>query len=228
MTPLWGRVRQFGSGETAVLQVERANSRRWGIYLKARVARLAECHNNRRRVTTNTPAQIFVVNNRRFQKANTPRGGSSNDKWNSLRNAVLAKRLANKEEGTKQRYQEYFNEFLTFVGKTPDELIVQRQQDLLNPDRKIQRRIESLLLAFLAKKKAEGYAVATRQIYFASIRSFSCKETQARLTINLLVSIHDFQQNFIGLNVSLQNRLPSCASFKIIVNSALRACVFLA
>ena len=80
--------------------------------------------------------------------------------------------LANKEEGTKQRYQEYFNEFLSFVGKTPDELIVQRQQDLLNPDRKIQRRIESLLLAFLAKKKAEGYAVATRQIYFASIRSF--------------------------------------------------------
>jgi integrase len=80
--------------------------------------------------------------------------------------------LANKEEGTKQRYREYFNEFLSFVGKTPDELIVQRQQDLLNPDRKIQRRIESLLLAFLAKKKAEGYAVATRQIYFASIRSF--------------------------------------------------------
>jgi integrase len=29
-----------------------------------------------------------------------------------------------------------------------------------------------LLLAFLAKKKTEGYAVATRQIYFASIRSF--------------------------------------------------------
>ena len=80
--------------------------------------------------------------------------------------------LANKEEAIKQRYQEYFNEFLTFVDKTPDALIVQRQQDLLNPDRKIQRRIESLLLAFLAKKKAEGYAVATRQIYFASIRSF--------------------------------------------------------
>jgi integrase len=80
--------------------------------------------------------------------------------------------LATREEGTKQRYQQYFSEFLTFVDKTPDELIVQRQQDLLNPDRKIQRRIESLFLAFLAKKKAEGYAVATRQIYFASIRSF--------------------------------------------------------
>ena len=80
--------------------------------------------------------------------------------------------LATREEGTKQRYQQYFREFLTFVGKTPDELIVQRQQDLLSPDRKIQRRVESLLLAFLAKKKIEGYAVATRQIYFASIRSF--------------------------------------------------------
>ena len=66
--------------------------------------------------------------------------------------------LATREEGTKQRYQQYFNEFLSFVGKTPDELIVQRQQDLLNPDRKIQRRIESLLLAFLAKKKSDGYA----------------------------------------------------------------------
>ena len=80
--------------------------------------------------------------------------------------------LATREKGTKQRYREYFNEFLFFVGKTPDELILQRQQDLLNPDRKTQHRIESLLLALLAKKKAEGYAVATRQIYFASIRSF--------------------------------------------------------
>jgi hypothetical protein len=64
--------------------------------------------------------------------------------------------LTTREEGTKQRYQQYFNEFLSFVGKTPDEIIVQRQQDLLYPDRKIQRRIESLLLAFLAKKKVEG------------------------------------------------------------------------
>jgi len=43
--------------------------------------------------------------------------------------------LATKEECIKQKYQEYFKEFLSFVGKTPDELIVQRQQDLLNFDR---------------------------------------------------------------------------------------------
>ena len=80
--------------------------------------------------------------------------------------------LATKGEATKKKYQEYFNEFLAFIGMTPDELIVQRQQDLLNPDRKIQRRIESQLLAFIAKKKQDGYAVATQQLYFASIRSF--------------------------------------------------------
>jgi integrase len=82
------------------------------------------------------------------------------------------KELATKGEATKQKYQEYFKEFLDFIGKNPDELIVQRQQDLLNPDRKIQRRIESELLAFIAQKKANNYAVATQQIYFASIRSF--------------------------------------------------------
>jgi integrase len=80
--------------------------------------------------------------------------------------------LATKGEATKQKYQEYFREFLDFIGKNPDELIVQRQQDLLNPDRKIQRKMESQLLAFIGKKKEEGYAIATQQIYFASIRSF--------------------------------------------------------
>ena len=80
--------------------------------------------------------------------------------------------LVTKGDGTKQRYEEYFQDFLEFIGKNPDELIVQRQQDILNPDRKIQRRIESQFLAFLAKKKQDGYSVATQQVIFASIRSF--------------------------------------------------------
>jgi len=54
----------------------------------------------------------------------------------------------------------------------PDELIVQRQQDLLNPNIKIQRRIESQFLKYIATKKKEGYATATLQIIYASIRSF--------------------------------------------------------
>jgi integrase len=80
--------------------------------------------------------------------------------------------LATKSEETKRMYEVHFAEFLDFIGKNPDELIVQRQQDLLNPDRKIQRTIESQFLAFIAKKKQEGYATATLQLMFASIRSF--------------------------------------------------------
>jgi hypothetical protein len=49
---------------------------------------------------------------------------------------------------------------------------VQRQQDLLNPDMKVQRRIETLFLNFIAQKRNEGYSIATQQIIFASIRSF--------------------------------------------------------
>jgi hypothetical protein len=67
--------------------------------------------------------------------------------------------LVTKGEGTKQKYREYFEEFLDFIGKNPDELIVQRQQDLLHPDRKIQRRIESQLLFFISHKKAKNYAI---------------------------------------------------------------------
>jgi len=53
-----------------------------------------------------------------------------------------------------------------------DQLLAQRQNDLLSRDIKTQRRIESKFLAFLAKKKEEGYATATLQIIFASVRSF--------------------------------------------------------
>jgi hypothetical protein len=80
--------------------------------------------------------------------------------------------LDTKGEATKQKYQEYFNEFLDFICENPDELIAQRQQDLLKTDRKIQRRLESQLLAFIVNKKQNGYAIATQKIYFASIGSF--------------------------------------------------------
>ena len=43
---------------------------------------------------------------------------------------------------------------------------------MLNPDVKIQRRIESQFLRYIATKKKEGYATATLQIMYASIRSF--------------------------------------------------------
>ncbi len=80
--------------------------------------------------------------------------------------------LSAKDPATVNLYLRSFEKFLQFTEKTPDELLTQRQQDQTNSDRKIQRRMESALNAFIGKKRADGLATATLQIYFASVRSF--------------------------------------------------------
>ena len=55
---------------------------------------------------------------------------------------------------------------------TSDEVLAQRIQDTASPDRKIQRRFESLFKAFLAEEKKKNYAPLTLQTIFASVRSF--------------------------------------------------------
>ena len=55
---------------------------------------------------------------------------------------------------------------------TADEAINQRIKDVANPNRKIQRRFESLFKAFLAEEKKKNYAPLTLQTIFASVRSF--------------------------------------------------------
>ncbi|HEX9260898.1 MAG TPA: tyrosine-type recombinase/integrase [Candidatus Bathyarchaeia archaeon] len=80
--------------------------------------------------------------------------------------------LASKDPATKKLYLHSFDKFLQFTNKTPDELLTQRQQDQTNPDRKIQRKMESLLNNFISKKRQDGFATATLQVYFASVRSF--------------------------------------------------------
>jgi len=80
--------------------------------------------------------------------------------------------LASKDPATTDLYFRSFDKFLQFTGKTADELLTQRQQEQTNPDRKIQRRMESQLNAFISKKRQDGLASATLQVYFASVRSF--------------------------------------------------------
>lgn len=81
--------------------------------------------------------------------------------------------LATKNTSTKDIYLKVFNKFLSFIGKTADELLKQRQKDQINPDLKIQRRIESQLKQFIAKEAAEEeFKPATLQLHFAAIRSF--------------------------------------------------------
>ena len=58
------------------------------------------------------------------------------------------------------------------MGMTPDQLLAQRELDLRNTDRKVQRRLESEFKAYIAKKRDENFKVATQQVMYASIRSF--------------------------------------------------------
>jgi integrase len=55
---------------------------------------------------------------------------------------------------------------------TADKVLAQRIQDTASPDRKVQRRFESLFKAFLAEEKKKNYAPLTLQTIFASVRSF--------------------------------------------------------
>jgi integrase len=55
---------------------------------------------------------------------------------------------------------------------TADEVLAQRIQDTASPNRRIQKRFESLLRQFLAYEKTKNYAPLTLQTIFASIRSF--------------------------------------------------------
>jgi hypothetical protein len=80
--------------------------------------------------------------------------------------------LVNKADGTKYNYLRYFKEFLSFVNMTADQVLEQRIRDLADPNRKVQRRFESLFKAFLAEEKKKNYAPLTLQTIYASVRSF--------------------------------------------------------
>jgi len=77
-----------------------------------------------------------------------------------------------KEPATRKLYLRNFTKFSQWLNKTPDEILEQRQKNLRSTDPKIQRTIESYLIKFLADQKKEGYAPATLQVVFASVRSF--------------------------------------------------------
>jgi site-specific recombinase XerD len=96
--------------------------------------------------------------------ATTTEGKTAIEEWQN--------ELVNKADETKTRYQAFFSEFLQYIKTDADALLIQRQKDVMNPNLKIQRSIETQFLAFINKKKQEGYSISTQQVIFASIRSF--------------------------------------------------------
>jgi len=86
--------------------------------------------------------------------------------------------LANKAPATKEKYKLYFLKFSTYIGKTPNELLTQRKQDVKSDDIMTQRRIETALKTWIAEltvtknKEVFPASTATKQIGFAAVRSF--------------------------------------------------------
>lgn len=82
------------------------------------------------------------------------------------------KELANRDGKTAFRYLQYFKGFIEYMDMTPDQILAQRELEARSLDRKVQRRFESEFKAYLAKKRDEGFKVATQQVMYAAIRSF--------------------------------------------------------
>ena len=80
--------------------------------------------------------------------------------------------LANRSESTRKKYKRYFSLFCEWIGKTADELVTERKEDLKEEDLKNQRRMETLLKGFIAHLKSSGLSVSTQQVAYAAVQSF--------------------------------------------------------
>lgn len=87
--------------------------------------------------------------------------------------------LATQAEGTRINYLRIFKDFCKYAELTSDEILEQRIKDSTNPNKKVQRRFESIFRQFLKfyretklKPNGEHYTPTTLQTVFAAVRSF--------------------------------------------------------
>jgi integrase len=138
--------------------------------------------------------------------------------------------LVKKAEGTRYNYLRYFKEFLTFVNMTADQVLEQRINDVADPNKKIQRRFESLFKAFLTEQQKKNYAPLTLQTIYASVRSFFEAHYYP-----LIMRKRDYpkgdsngakraskEQIFKALNFSASKKLTTTALILTLKDSALR------
>jgi len=80
--------------------------------------------------------------------------------------------LAKRSEVTRKSYLKHMRAFCKAIGKTPDELIAQRKEDLKSDDLYVRHRIEMTLKKHIADLEKEGKSTGTQQQRYASIKSF--------------------------------------------------------
>jgi len=80
--------------------------------------------------------------------------------------------LANRAPATKSSYLKHLRAFCEATGKTPDELIAQRKQDLKSDDLYVRHRTEMMLKKHIADLDDQECSISTQKLRYASIRSF--------------------------------------------------------
>ena len=96
--------------------------------------------------------------------------------------------LANRSEGTKEKYKGHFLKFVKWINKSPNELIeIQRRSRRKTEDPRKNRVLESKMKAYLHHLEEEGLAPSTCRLAYASIKSF-------------------FSANFFPLQLNSQDR----------------------
>jgi len=83
---------------------------------------------------------------------------------------LVSKWLAGLKKWTVYGYQRELNNFLTFVEKTPEQIIAERRADMKLDDEEAKHRYEKLVMEFCIRKRAEKPASAQKAM--AAIRSF--------------------------------------------------------
>lgn len=80
--------------------------------------------------------------------------------------------MAGRAEGTKRSYLSHLKRFSQWLGKTPDELIAEREQQLKSEDKKVQRTMEMHVKRYNAYLDEHGAGAGTKTTARAAIKSF--------------------------------------------------------
>jgi hypothetical protein len=73
---------------------------------------------------------------------------------------------------TKYIWKHHLKRFCNWADKTPDKLIEERKEQLLNEDKHVQHQTETRVKEFLKALEDQGLAANTRGSYFMAIRNF--------------------------------------------------------
>jgi site-specific recombinase XerD len=79
--------------------------------------------------------------------------------------------MATLATSTQEIYKQYFGKYLDYTGKTADELLAERIQEVRSDNKQVQRHAETTFKSFLALMR-KFYKPKTMQNIYASVRSF--------------------------------------------------------